>query len=126
MEGQSSVRTAARMLNDVPANFDACHVLDRVVVFSKRKKGNYTCVKDPDDPMVCRVFLFGNGRACCSFTCFCGGRSNRVNGRREGLFTNMKLRTSKRLCYFRQLKKQKLLGRKIETETGLGMAMPRT
>ena len=76
--------------------------------------------------MVCRVFLFGNGRACCSFTCFCGGRSNRVNGRREGLFTNMKLRTSKRLCYFRQLKKQKLLGRKIETETGLGMAMPRT
>eukprot|EP00591_Stephanopyxis_turris_P010113 CAMPEP_0195513114 /NCGR_PEP_ID=MMETSP0794_2-20130614/4839_1 /TAXON_ID=515487 /ORGANISM="Stephanopyxis turris, Strain CCMP 815" /LENGTH=1112 /DNA_ID=CAMNT_0040641045 /DNA_START=145 /DNA_END=3480 /DNA_ORIENTATION=- len=50
VEGQSSVREVARMLNNVPANFDACHCLDRVVVYSKRKKGHFTCVKDADDP----------------------------------------------------------------------------
>ena len=50
VEGQSSVREVAKMLNEVPANFDACHALDRVVVYSERKKGHFTCVKDADDP----------------------------------------------------------------------------
>lgn len=50
VEGQSSVRDVSKMLNNISANFDACHVLDRVVVYSERKSGHFTCVKDAADP----------------------------------------------------------------------------